>query len=442
MPTSRVTHIILQILFFVIVFIFFDGGRMRAVHDRKALEPGLRGLIEGRYTLRQVSYITGYSIRQLSRLKGLFQEHGPRALVNGHTGKPSGRRYPDETRERIINIYKKEFSGFNFNFFRHELEESYGMRISYRTIYRILTDAGIESPEKRRKKKQKEVHRPRYRRDCQGELIQVDATPFKWFSWAGDNGYYTLHGAIDDATETITGLTMTLNECSYGYYDILEQTIDRYGVMTEFYSDRSSIFVASKKDKDKLTVQEQLAGIKEKKTQFQRVLDQFRIKQVLAWSPQAKGRVERMWRTLQGRLPWYFRRYKINTIEAANSFMQREYIDIFNKEFAIEREKAPVWRQPHEDWRQHLCSRFPRSVNRAGVFSFQGYRFRILGDDIVSCMVDLCVYKDKLKVLYCGAYYDIELVDDIMDGIGEKMSESLKVIIDKYMLSDTKKLSD
>ena len=234
---------------------------------------------------------------------------------------------------------------------------------------------------------------------------------------------------------------MTENECSYGYYDILEQTIEKYGLMIDLYSDRSSIFCVTPKEKDKLTIQEQLAGLHEKRTQWQKILTTFHIKQILAWSPQAKGRVERMWRTIQGRLPWYFKHYRIKTVEAANEFLKTKYIDIFNKEFAIERENKGVWRLPPVNWREIICSKFDRTTNNAGVISFQGYKFQVEAKDISKKKIELCIFKDSIKALVNGKIYKIRPLEDFTSGIGETMSESLKNVIYQYMYTDAKKLS-
>ncbi|WP_433071981.1 ISNCY family transposase [Treponema vincentii] len=395
----------------------------------------------GDFTLKQVSFITGYSTRQLTNIKKQYAKEGVKAFENGHKGMKPKNRIPDKIKRQIVNIYKTEFLGFNFHFFAKALDEFYGIHYSYKTVYNILTKNGVASPEKRKVKKNKPVHRPRYRRERSGELVQIDATPYQWFEWCGDTAYYALHGAIDDAEGCITGLCMTENECSYGYYDILEQTIDNHGVMLELYSDRSAIFCVNPKDKDKLSTREQLKGIHEKRTQWQRILDDLQIKQILAWSPQAKGRVERMWRTLQGRLPWYFKRYKIKTIEAANAFLKKEYIKIFNDEFAIKQEKKAIWRQPPKNYKEHLCSKFERTTDNSGVISFQGYKFQIEAPHCAKKTIEICVYKDGIKALVDGMYHSVKLLENLTDGIGEQMSTSLKNIIYQYMLTDAKKVS-
>lgn len=406
-------------------------------HNRENLEFYIQGLLNKDFTLKQVSIITGYTVQHLCNLKAKYKYKGACIFQNGHKGLASKNKISDKSKKKILDIYITECLGFNFNFFCKILDDYYDIHYSYRSIYKILTAAGIESPEKRRIKKEQPIHRPRYRRERGGELIQIDATPYQWFAWCGDKSYYPLHGAIDDAEEKLTGLCMTENECVYGYYDILEQTGLNFGLPMEIYSDRSAIFCVTPKNKHDLTIQEQLAGLHEKHTQWQRILSELRINQILAWSPQAKGRIERLWRTLQGRLPWYFKKYNIKTIEAANTFLKKEYISIFNSEFAVEREKKAIWRKPPTNFQDIICSKFERTTNSAGVISFQGYKFLIRAPHCAKRKIDLCIYKDKIMVLLDGLYYPVTLLDDF-DGTEERMSVSLQNIIYQYLYSMAK----
>ena len=410
-------------------------------HSRENLEQYIKGLIDNTYTLRQVSVFTGYTVQHLCNIKKAYKTKGSAVLVNGHKGKPAKKQVPKDIQEKIIKIYKEDFEGYNFHFFKKCLKDFYNINYCYKTIYAILIKAGFKSPESHKVHKTEDIHRPRFRREQSGDMIQIDATPYQWLNWCGDTTYYALHGAIDDAEEKITGLYMSKNECSYGYYDILEQTAVNYGIPVDIYSDRSAIFCVNPKDKDKLTVQEQLEGIHEKRTQWQRILTELHINQILAWSPQAKGRVERMWRTIQGRLPWYFKKYKIKTVEAANEFLKNNYVKIFNDEFSIKAEKKPVWRKAPDNLKNIICSKFKRHTNSAGVISFQGYKFNVKAPHCACRDIELCIFKDGLKALIDDIYYPVEIMDEITGGIGEKMSDSLKDIIYKYMFTDCKKVS-
>lgn len=417
-------------------------------HKRENLAEYLQGLIDKKYSLQQVADFTGYTVVHLCNLKKRFSKEGEKCLINGHTGKEPATKIDSETRNKIIDIYQTEFiekdkngnviRTYNFNFFKNCLEEFHDIKYSYKSIYNILDEVGIVSPEKHKIKKEKPLHRPRFRREQAGDMIQMDATPYQWFKWCGDTSYYALHGAIDDAKQKATGFSISENECSYGYYDVLEQTALNFGLPHEIYTDRAAIFCATPKNKDKLTIQEQLAGLKEKRTQWQRILSELSVKQILSWTPQARGRIERLWRTLQGRLPWYFKKHKIKTVEAANEFLKNHYIHIFNAEFSFEREKDDVWRTPPVNLKDLICSRFSRRVNSAGVISFQGYKFIVKAPRCARREIELCIFKDGLKALVDNTYYPVEITDDLGTCAGDTMSESLKEILYREMYSDVK----
>ena len=280
-----------------ILFLSDTSLVMTHEHNRAHLPEYLEGIVAGKHKQTQVAIWTGFTREHICRLVKRYKKEGAACLVNGHKGKPSPRAIPQATKDKIVAIYKKDFvydgEGTQFSVFRDCLESDYGISYSYRAVYNMLTAAGIDSPEKRRVKRKK-AHRPRQRKASEGELVQIDASPFEWFKRLGDNERYALHGAIDDATGKIVSLFLAKNESSYGYYSLLEQSIQKHGLPASIYSDRSAIFCASPKDKDKLSVQEQLEGVHEKRTQWQRALSDLEIGQILAWSPQAKGRIERL----------------------------------------------------------------------------------------------------------------------------------------------------
>lgn len=427
-----------------LTIIIIGGLLMRTVkhpHKRNRLEEYLQGLIDKTYTLKQVSELTGYTVPHLCNLKKAYRDKGKSVLINGHKGKPPMNKIPDKIKENIVAIYQEGKTRVNFKFFVKILHDTYNITYSYKTIYKILTAANITSPKTKNRPKNEVIHPPRERREQGGELVQLDATPYPWFLWCGDTYYYSLHACIDDAEEKLTGLSMQLNECSYGYYDVLLQTAHNFGLPLSTFTDRAIFFCLSPRDKDNLTIQEQLAGLHEKHTQWQRILGELEINQILAFTPQAKGRVERLWKTLQGRLPWYFEHYEIKTIEDANDFLQNEYIKIFNDEFAIKREKPAIWRKPPENLDLIICSRFKRRVNSAGVISFQGYKFLVEAPHCAKTDIELCIFKDGLKALVKDKYYPVKLLDDLTYGVSESMSDSLKDIISRYMYSDCKKVS-
>ena len=391
----------------------------------------------GKYTKRQAAEYTGLSISQIGVLKRKYRKMGEAAWIHGNKGRKPSTTIPDEIKLEIVMYYKKEFAGYNFTFFKKCLREFKNIDIAYRTIYKILTEAGIESPEKRKTIKEKPVHRPRFRREHEGELIQSDATPYDWF---GTGKKDNLHGSIDDATNEITGLYMCENECIYGYQEVFRQTVYRKGIPCAVYTDKHAIFCVTPKHKDNLTVQEQLDGLHEKRTQWQDILAELHIEQILAHSPQAKGRIERLWRTIKGRLPWYFKQHGIKTIEAANIFLQ-EFIDIYNAEFAIKPAKpASFYRTAPKNIDDILCVKIPRKTDISGVFTLHGYRFQMLAR--YAAKKEITIYiseKDGIRALYEGTFYQVQLLDTIQNCIGDTMPKVLENIIYKYFYKSEKK---
>jgi hypothetical protein len=205
-----------------------------------------------------------------------------------------------------------------------------------------------------------------------GELLQTDATPFAWF---GDGRQYALHALIDDATGAVTGMYLTLNECAEGYFCVIKQTVENFGVPLSFYADGLGLFFGHEKP----TIEEQLEGKMAHETQFAAILRQLGSNLIHARSPEAKGRVERLWETLQSRLPVEFDMRGINDVDTANAFLADEYVGVFNKRFAVppvNGEPAFMPRPKGIIFDRLLSMRYTRVVDKSGCFSLNGYLFQ------------------------------------------------------------------
>lgn len=362
------------------------------------------------YTIAEAAEAIGLSERQVKRLKGAYKERGIDALVHKNIGRTPINTLSEETRKQIIELKRSAlFEKANFKHFREILaREKFDINISYSTLYEILTKAGIKSPMTRRAAKK---HRRRKRKAKEGLMIQTDASPFDWL---GDGQMYEIHGGIDDATGKITALYMCKNECLQGYFEVLRATITKNGIPISLYADRHAIFVSPKDGK--LTVDEQLAGVTVNDTQLGRALKQLGITLIKARSPQAKGRIERLWETLQSRLPIEFAIEGITTIDAANAFMEK-YVDEYNAQFAVDptdteieyRELSPAIRLENI-----LCNVVQRKFDNGGVFSFFNRSFKIVQDK----KDRLLPTKGSIQVLFsplfgvrasfAGVVYDVE----------------------------------
>ena len=396
----------------------------------------------GELSVSLASKICGYTAQHIRVMTEKYKIRGDSVFIHGNKGRSPALKTAAAMRKKIVETYHKEYEGLNFAFFADCLREFKGISISNKTVYNILTQEGISSPEKKNVTKEEKMHRPRMRRAHEGELLQIDATPYDWF---GDGHRYSLHGSIDDATGKLTGLYMCVNECLYGYLELIRQTFFKHGGghPAAIYSDRSAIFCKTKQGSKELTVAEQLAGLHESHTQWQRVLSELGVTQILAWSPQAKGRIERVWRTLQGQLPTYFKEYGIKDINTANVWLNSTFLDIFNKKFSVPpADSTPVWHKTYKDPDYILCARYPRKTSSAGIFSFEGYKWLLDKPRAANISFDLCVSEKGIRAYKDGEWYGVKLLEDIQEVEGEHTPYVLKEIIYKYMYKDGKKESD
>jgi len=358
--------------------------------------------LEGKMTVSEVAAAIGLSERQVKRLRNGVREEGAAFLVHKSKNKPSTRATPQEIKHKVVSLYRSDsYRGANFLHFSELLAEHEGINLSYSTVRNALVAAGEESPKKRRRFK---PHRQRKRKAQEGLLVQMDATPFEWF---GGRAKFALHGAIDDATGKITGAYMTKHECLHGYFETMRQTIENNGVPIAAYTDRHAIFRSPKADT--LSIQEQLDGKSANDTQFGRAMKELSINLIYARSPQAKGRIERLWETLQSRLVIEFRIHNIKTVHEANAFLTT-YIPNFNAHFAVEPEQTQQAYSPLAlDLDLVLCVKKTRTLDNGGVFSFEGKSFKIISNDVPNkAIIQVIASATKgIIALYKGNTYDI-----------------------------------
>lgn len=414
-------------------------------HYRTLLPTYLKGLTTGKYTLKQAAESTGYSETWLCLLKQKYLREGFECLDHHNKNRVPAIKKPKELRERIARIYADKYQDVNFQFYRRCLEEFENIKISYSTLRSIMSEYGQISPEAHKIKRKKKAKRPRIRRANFGDMIQIDGTPYQWFYKFGNTHRYCLVGAIDDATSKITGLYMTEFECLYGYMEMLRQTIERHGVPREIYSDRAAIFCVTPKKKQNLTQWEQLEGLHDKKTQWQRILDDLKIHQILAWSPEAKGRVERMWRTVQGELPQLFFLNKIETVEQANAWLRNVYIDKFNATHSVEPAKDEhFFLETDKNLDDILCAQISRKTDKDGCISFHGYKFHVEDCWRVAyrpCLVCISERGIFAKFENDPCYYPLRCLDEFQRDLADKMPQVVENIIYRYMYAYAKEVS-
>ena len=285
----------------------------------------IQSVIDGKKTGKQASEKLNLSERQIWRLVAKVKNNGNVGIKHGNCFYCKPRFITEDFKEKIKSLkLSYDYCDTNFTHFQELLEEREHIKISYSSLYKILTEKGIKS---KKKHKDRKTHRQRKRKDHMGELVQADGTPFDWFK---DGHMYSIHGFIDDATGQVLGAYMCEHECLLGYLEVLRQMLTNYGIPQCLYPDKFSVFFPSKAQK--LTIEEQLHGKTEPTTQFKRIIDVLGINMFPASTSQAKGRVERLWETFQDRLITEFKLAKVNTIEQANIFL-KNYLKKYNKNF-------------------------------------------------------------------------------------------------------------
>jgi transposase len=334
----------------------------------------------------------GLSVRQVKRLCRRVREQGPAGLISRRRGRPSNRRIDDAQRAHFVELVRTHYSDFGPLLAHEYLQRDHGFGFSVETLRGWMMAAGLWKAKQRRAKR---VHSPRARRPCLGELVQIDGSHHDWFE--GRSGKCCLIAFIDDATGRVLRARFFEQETTQGYLSVLQAYVWRHGAPLAVYSDRHGIF--TKADPEDV-----------KPTQFERALLQLQIEPICAHSPQAKGRVERLFQTLQDRLCKAMRLQGIDTIDEANSWLD-EYLQEHNRRFAVEPQDAQDMHRPWcgaEQGLADICSlHHQRHVSAQGACKFEGQVLQLLPGQAhapkARAMVDIAQHEDgTLRLSYRG----------------------------------------
>jgi transposase len=285
------------------------------------------GLLErGRLTTAQAAEGLGLTPRQVRRLRRALQRQGPEGLAHGNRGRQSPHRLPDSLRAQIVALAQGRYAGLNDHHLTEKLTAVEGLPVSRATVRRILRAAGLISPRHRRPPQ----HRSRRPRRAQaGLLCQLDGSPFAWFG--PTQPACSLLAAIDDATGAVLAGTFRAQEDAAGYLTLLRTLGQTVGLPAAAYTDSHGIFV---RNDPHWTLAEELQGYQDP-TQVGRAFQALAIAHLVAGSPQAKGRIERLWQTLQDRLVAELRLAGITTMAAGNRFLATTFLPAFSAQFAV-----------------------------------------------------------------------------------------------------------
>ena len=312
----------------------------------------------------QAAEILGISDRHMRRWRERYVEEGYNGLLDRRRGKPSRRRVPLATVEKVFALYREKYFDLNVQHFHEKLQAEHGIELSYTWVKQALQGAGLVA----RGRKRGAHRKRRERRPLPGMLLHIDGSRHQWFQ---DERWYDLIVILDDATSEIYYAQLVEEESTVTVMAGLQEVIERKGLFCALYSDRGSHFWLTPKVGSKVDYH--------RRTQVGRALHELGVQMIPAYSPQARGRSERNFSTWQGRLPQELRLRQLRTLEAANRFLREEYIAEFNRRF----QSAPAQRGNafvpcrSRDLERIFSLQFERSVNRDNTVSFQNLSLQI-----------------------------------------------------------------
>lgn len=328
----------------------------------------IKKVIERRLTQAQVAEELSISVRQVQRLVKNYKDNNYSGLISKKRGKPSNNCIPKQIKTAVLEIISKYYSDFGPTLAIEKLAEYHGYDFSVETVRKWMIEVNLWVPRKQRLKR---AYQPRYRRNCYGELIQIDGSSHHWFEDRAPK--CTLLVYIDDATSTLMQLCFVSSESMQTYFLTTKSYINEHGRPLAFYSDKLSVF----RNANHKAAEEGEA------TQFGKALRELDIQLICANSSQAKGRVERANKTLQDRLIKELRLRNISTIKEANIYL-KEFITVHNNKFskpALLKENMHRSLLPNMIVDEILCYKTFRTVSQN--LTFQHNRQLFLLEDTI-----------------------------------------------------------
>jgi len=319
-------------------------------------------------TRQQARILLGITDRQLRRAINKFKTDGLRSVIHGNTGRVPANRTAAAVREDLAALAGPagEYHDFNTCHLQELLAARNQITIGRSTLDRLLYETGVR---KRKRSRPRRVFGRRERMPREGEMLLTDASQHDWLE-ERDSRFdkICLLGAVDDATGAIKHLRFWPTESQAGYITMMREITITFGIPMSLYHDRHTILVSPKEQ----TIEDELAR-RQPMSQFQAILSQLGTESIKAFTPQAKGRIERLWKTLQDRLIKEMRLASINTMEEANAFLPA-FIERYNTKFAVApRDSEPAWEPaPNLDLPYFFAAKEVRTVKEDHTISIDG----------------------------------------------------------------------
>ena len=339
----------------------------------------IKDSLDRKISNNQAATLLGLSTRQIIRLKSKVRGADLRGIVHGNRGKPPKTAIGKETKETILNLYLNTYNGFNVSHFGEFLKEAHGIDVSRETLRNLLLNSGL-----RCKAKSAPKHRSRRTRmPKSGLLIQMDSSEHQWLSQSS----IWLIATIDDATGEVPYALFVDSDSTENNMGVIKKLIELKGIPVALYTDG-----ASPEPTFRVNLKYDYAP-----TQIQRGLNELGVRLIIAGSPQAKGRIERVFKTFQDRLLKELKLHEISSIEEANKYLHNVFLSKFNKRFTKDPENPePAWRV------------VPREINLDSVFSIKEQR-TVMADNTISYKNRIFqILPDKYRISFAKAKVEVE----------------------------------
>lgn len=337
----------------------------------------------------------GMSVRTFQRWAQRFEAEGDDGLVDRRMGRRSPRRAPEEELERMLGLYRDKYADFTVKHFHEQLQRRHNYELGYTVTKLALHGAGLVA--KARKRSAHRKKRPR--RPMAGMMLHQDGSRHVWIEGLPA---LDLIVTMDDATSEIYSAFLVAEEGTASTFEALREVIGEHGLFCALYTDRGSHYFHTPKAGEKVS--------KTQLTQVGRALAHLGIEHIAAYSPEARGRSERMFGTLQGRLPKDLRLAGITTVEAANAWLKAHYIAEHNAAFAVlpEQEGTAFVADAHEAWRETLCVIEERTVGNDNTIAWNGQRLQLpesrLRPHFVKAVVRVHAYPEGKLSVFLGPH--------------------------------------
>lgn len=330
----------------------------------------MNNLVAKRIKQKHASMQLGISVRQVRRMVKRYKREGVLGLTHKSRGRVGNKTMKQEKKDQIVLLIQQQYPDFGPTLAAEKLEERHGIRVSEEKVRLLMIQEGLW---KTKQRKQIVIHTYRERRPCVGELIQLDGSPHKWFEDRGEP--CTLAAFIDDATSRIMDGEFVDYEGTFTLFEATEHYLKTHGKPISLYVDKHSTFKINRQ----ATIEEELKDFLPQ-SQFGRAMEDLRIELIFAHSPQAKGRVERLFETLQDRLVKEMRLEGISTKEDATRYFREVYIPKHNARFAVlPKDSTNMHRVllPQDDLTRIFTVQTNRVISKVLVVQYKNTRYQL-----------------------------------------------------------------